>query len=143
MYYKLILFTLIFFFLFSSRVFAEDFVVTGRIVDQNNNPVPKGIVEFINNSGENIETEISAGSYSVSVPEGIYTVKAEGPEGSGIGNIEKANQAISADVNIDMTIAPVEASASIMKNDLLLPILGLIVIGFFILLVLVWLIKRR
>lgn len=98
-------------FLFSQRiVFAKDFRVNGKILDSNNNPIPQGVIAFIDANGKTIAaaTADSVGAYEVLVTGGNYSIMADGPRDAGLKGTTLSSQAISSDKTLDFTLeAPV------------------------------------
>jgi len=87
-------------------VFAKDFRVNGKILDSNNNPIPQGVIAFIDADGKTIAaaTADSVGVYEVSVAGGKYSIMADGPRDAGLKGTSLSNQTISSDKTLDFTL---------------------------------------
>lgn len=93
----LILFVTLLLLIMSTPVaFAADYRVSGRILDQKNNPVTQGAVVFSDASGRAVAAATSdiSGMYDMTVPEGTYTITIQAPEGSGLNDTTLAGQAV-------------------------------------------------
>lgn len=96
-------------------VFAKDFRVNGKILDSNNNPIPQGVIAFIDANGKTIAaaTADSVGAYEVTVAGGKYSIMADGPRDAGLKGTSLSDQTISSDKTLDFTLeAPVTKPAT-------------------------------
>lgn len=120
---------------FVQTAFAADAQVSGKILDNNNNPVSQGVVVFVDASGKTIGAATSdmEGLYKIAVPTGIYTIFVEGPKGSGLQKITLPNNKISSAAILDFTLtAPVSPAAKkpTILQSLMPVIIGIVVVFF-------------
>ena len=102
-----IIFLFLFFWLLINKpVFAEDFRVSGKILDQKNNPVTQGSIVFIDGTGKTIAaaTTDTTGFYQISVVGGTYTITANGARGAGLQESALINKTISVPTVLNFTL---------------------------------------
>jgi len=107
--------------------FAAGLTVSGKIFDQNKNPIPQGVVVFLDSSGKTVAAAKSdiSGFYTISVPKGTYTLSVNGPKESKLEQATIKNRTITTSTTFDFTLqAPVVPAAN--KSSLI----GKIVLGF-------------
>lgn len=63
---------------------AADVQVVGKIIDQKNNPVPQSTIIFSDSKGKPVQAVRAdiEGNYRISLPEGSYSIVANGPQGT-------------------------------------------------------------
>lgn len=97
-----------------NTVFGADFQVSGKLYDQNNNPIARGVVVFTDTSGKTIDAAAADGTgfYKTSIAKGTYNLSAEGPEGSGLKSARLTNYTIASPTSLDFKLnTPVTAQA--------------------------------
>lgn len=88
---------------------TQSYQLSGRVTDQSGTPLPGSFVEVIEPSGGSPVAGATAdvsGSYSLSVPGGIYDVKVTPPGGSGFGTSVALGRNINADTVLDLVLVP-------------------------------------
>lgn len=111
---KYIIAALFLFVFFPKAVFAQESIVHGSITDQKNNPVPGSSVVFTNDKGVTVKAALSdvSGLYTVSVPNGIYSISAVGPQGTGLKSIVLTDRKLETDTLLNFILEAPFAQAT-------------------------------
>lgn len=92
-------------------ILAVEVKVTGKIFDQKNNPVTPGVIVFETSDGKTVAAATSdpSGYYELSVPQGTYTITAQGPKGLGLESLKFSNKTISSPTVLNFTLKTPES----------------------------------
>ena len=94
--------------------------ISGKVVDQNNNPISVGSVIFVDGNGMTVAaaTTDSVGRYQTSIPTGEYTITADGPHDIQIDEVALKNQTLSNNSERNFTLAvPAVMPAALKKSN--------------------------
>jgi hypothetical protein len=134
-------------FLISAKAsFAADVNISGKVLDQKNNPVPNSTIVFTTSDGKTVKAVNAdfSGSYQVGIPQGKYTIMVSAPKETSAQPVVISNREISSTSNIDFILkTPVPAVTQKHSRSFLLSITFGIFLGLIIFIVLAWLILRR
>lgn len=133
---KKVLFILLFLLIFPSIAFVQtnEVEVQGKILDQNNNPIPGAIVIINDQIGEIIEEVRSdaRGFYKAVVPQGSYSITALGPEGTEFISTTFNNKEIFSQEEINfrlLSALPDQSSATSNTNIVFYALNAAVVLG--------------
>jgi len=128
--------------LLKGTVFAEDFIVTGTVIDGKNNPVVNATVTAVDATTQKIiatTTSDKNGYYSFSVPKGTYDITTSPPAGSGLqtGTDSPITIASNTTLHNDLNTVGNAPSHSLQKNSPIEKELGWVLLVIFLVVIIV------
>lgn len=120
------------FLLFAQNVFAKDISVSGRVIDNNNNPIVRSSLVFSAN-GKTVKAALTdtGGNYTTIVPEGTYSITVNGPEGTKIQSTKLKDQLLTSDTVRNFTLAvslPTKSEKKVLNSPLIFYVLGILAV---------------
>lgn len=134
------------FLIFPKLTFAADIKVSGKIFDQNNNPVPNSTVVFTTSGGKTIKAVNAdfSGFYQTDISQGKYTIIVSAPKEASAQQVTIADRTISSSSNIDFVLkTPTPSATQRNARSYLLPIAVGAFFGLIVFIIFVWLILKR